>query len=163
MSKQSTFDYKILASYLLPKGILEFFDVTAVNEDHTGIIEETGDERILLHIYLDEKKIHEKKSGTTLSPMVFTESRQVNDFPIRDHKVVLHVRRRRWLTAEGRNVILDRYSLLADNTSYSKEFADALKKSLDTYPITARSLGLYFKVDGNNPGACLQGSSEWFP
>ncbi|UKI46432.1 MAG: hypothetical protein L6V92_01865 [Phocaeicola vulgatus] len=53
MSKQSTFDYKILASYLLPKGILEFFDVTAVNEDHTGIIEETCDERILLHIYLD--------------------------------------------------------------------------------------------------------------
>ncbi|UKI46433.1 MAG: hypothetical protein L6V92_01870 [Phocaeicola vulgatus] len=83
------------------------------------------------------KKIHEKKSGTTLSPMVFTESRQVNDFPIRDHKVVLHVRRRRWLTAEGRNVILDRYSLLADNTSYSKEFADVLKKYLDTYPITA--------------------------
>lgn len=35
MSKQSAFDYKILASYLLPKGILEFFDVTAVNEDHT--------------------------------------------------------------------------------------------------------------------------------
>ena len=39
MSKQSAFDYKILASYLLPKGILDFFDVTAVNEDHTGIIE----------------------------------------------------------------------------------------------------------------------------
>lgn len=68
MSKQLTFDYKILASYLLPKGILELFDVTAVNEDHTGIIEETGDERVLLHIYLDEKDARE--SGTTLSPMV---------------------------------------------------------------------------------------------
>lgn len=40
--------------------------------------------------------------------------------------------------------------MLADNTSYSKEFADVLKKYLDTYPITARSLGLYFKLDGNN-------------
>ena len=40
--------------------------------------------------------------------------------------------------------------MLADNTSYSKEFAGVLKKYLDTYPITARSLGLYFKVDGNN-------------
>ena len=97
ISKQSVFDYKILASYLLPKGILEFFDVTAVNEDHT-------------------------------------ESRQVNDFPIRDHKVVLHVRRLRWLTAEGRNIILDRYSLLADNTSYSKEFADVLKKIFGYLP-----------------------------
>ena len=34
MSKQSAFDYKILASNFLPKGILEFFDLTAVNEDH---------------------------------------------------------------------------------------------------------------------------------
>ncbi len=61
MNKQSTFDYKILASYLLPKGILEFFDVTAVNENHTGIIEYTGDERILLHIYLDEKDAREEE------------------------------------------------------------------------------------------------------
>ena len=30
MSKQSAFDYKILASYLLPKGIHDFFDATAV-------------------------------------------------------------------------------------------------------------------------------------
>ena len=133
MNKQPTFDYKILASYLLPKGILECFDVTAVNEDHTGIIEETGDERILLHIYLDEKDAREVE-WHDLKPNGFTESRQVNDFPIRDHKVVLHVRRRRWLTAEGRNVILDRYSLLADNTSYSKEFAGVLKKIFGYLP-----------------------------
>ncbi len=126
MSKQTAFDYKILASYLLPKGILEFFDVTDVNE-------ETGDERVLLHIYLDEKDTREEE-WHDLKPNGFTESRQVNDFPIRDHKVVLHVRRRRWLTAEGRNVVLDRYSLLADNTSYSKEFADVLKKIFGYLP-----------------------------
>lgn len=45
MSKGPAFDYKILASNLLPKSILEFFDVTDVTEDHTGIIEETGYER----------------------------------------------------------------------------------------------------------------------
>ena len=97
MNKQSTFDYKILASYLLPKGILEFFDVTAVNENHTSIIEDTGDERILLHIYLNEKEAREEE-WQDLKPNGFTESRQVNDFPIRDHKVVLHVRRRRTLS-----------------------------------------------------------------
>ena len=72
------------------------------------------------------KKDAREEEWHDLKPNGFTESRQVNDFPIRD-KVVLHVRRRRWLTAEGRNIILDRYSLLADNTSYSKEFADVLK------------------------------------
>ena len=97
MNKQSIFDYKILSSYLLPKGILEFFDVTAVNENHTGIIEYTGNERILLHIYLDEKDAREEE-WQDLKPNGFTESCQVNDFPIRDHKVVLHVRRRRTLS-----------------------------------------------------------------
>ena len=67
MSKQSAFDYKILASYLLPKGILEFFDVTSVNEDHTGIIEETGNERVLLHIYLERKRCTGRRVARTLS------------------------------------------------------------------------------------------------
>lgn len=79
MSMQSTLGYKIPASYLLPKGILEFFGVTGVNEDHIGIIEETGDERVVLHIYHDEKdimmrKMHEKKIGMTLAPMVLQKS-----------------------------------------------------------------------------------------
>lgn len=82
--KQQSFDYKILASYLLAKFILDFFDVTDVIEDHTGIIEETGDERALLHINLDEKET-----------------------------------RGRWLTPEGRNAVLDRYSLLTDNIGRS--------------------------------------------
>lgn len=63
-----------------------YFDV---NEDHTGIIEETGNERVLLHIYLDDAR---EEEWHDLKPNGFTESRQVNDFPIRD--------RRRWLTAE---------------------------------------------------------------
>ena len=133
MSRQSAFDYMILSNYFLPKGILEFFDITAVNEDHTGIIEDTGNERVLLHIYLDEKNARGEE-WHDLKPNGFTESRQVNDFPIRDHKIVLHVRRRRWLTAEGRNMILDRYSLLANNTSYSKEFANVLKNIFGYLP-----------------------------
>ena len=79
MSRQSAFDYMILASYFLPKGILEFFDVTAVNEDHTGIIEDTGNERVLLHISLDEK-MHAEKSGTTLSPMVLQKAVRLMTF-----------------------------------------------------------------------------------
>ena len=78
MSKQTAFDYKVLASYLLPKGILEFFDVTGVNEDHTGIIEETDDKRVLLHICLDEKDTREEE-WHELKPNGFTESRQIND------------------------------------------------------------------------------------
>ena len=79
MSKQSAFDYKILASYLLPKGILEYFDVTAVNENHTGIIEYTGD-NVSFFTSILTKKMHGKKSGTTLSPMVSRKAVRLTTF-----------------------------------------------------------------------------------
>lgn len=91
MSMQSTLGYKIPASYLLPKGILEFFGVTGVNEDHIGIIEETGDERVVLHIYHEEKDAREE-DWHDLGPNGFTKICQVNDFPLRNYKVVLRTR-----------------------------------------------------------------------
>ena len=119
MSKQSTLTIRFWQELLFPKG--GFFDVTAVNEDHTGVIEETGNERRVAssHIYLDEKDAR-KKSGDDKAINGFTESRQVNDFlsVITGSFFMSDVLD--GLTAAGRNIILDRYSLLADNTSYSK-------------------------------------------
>ena len=104
--KTNSFDYKTLASYLLPKDILKFFDVTGVEEVHTGNVDLTGTE----------------------IPNGFTETCDITDFPVRDHKVVLRIRRRRWLDAEGHNVVFKNYELAAAGTSYSKEFAGVLKK-----------------------------------
>ena len=43
MGKETnSFDYKTLASYLLPKDILKFFDVTGVQEEHTNKVDQTG-------------------------------------------------------------------------------------------------------------------------
>ena len=66
--------------------------------------------------------------GLDLRPNGFTEGCDVTDFPIRDHKVVLRIRRRRWLDADGHNAVFNNYELTAAGTSYSKEFADVLKK-----------------------------------
>ena len=41
-----------------------------------------------------------------------TEPTTIEDFPIRNRKVVLHVRRRRWLDKEGHNVIINPYPCL---------------------------------------------------
>ncbi len=163
--KTSTFDYKTLASFLLPDGILDFFDVTGVSEEHTGKYAETGAEKIKLHIYLDERDTHSDE-WHDLKPNGFTESREVTDFPVRDRKVILHVRRRRWIDSEGHNVVLNRYDLVANGTSYSKEFADVLKKKyLDTYPVTARSVAQIYKIDGRQLEwaykDCLSGFKDW--
>ena len=127
--------YQSLARVILPEGILEYFEVTDLYEEHTGIIEETGLERIIIHIHLDELDRREKE-WHDLKPNGFTEARLINDFPIRDHKVVLHVRRRRWLRAAGGSIILNHCSLVAEGTSYSEGFAVALKKILGHLPDT---------------------------
>jgi hypothetical protein len=127
--------YESLASILLPEGILDLFEVTQVTEEHTGRSDETGTEVRIIHIYLDEHDLRDKE-WHDLTPNGFTESRSINDFPIRDRKAVLHVRRRRWLDADGTSVILPHDNLTAEGTSYSKEFAGVLKKIFGYLPHT---------------------------
>ena len=55
-------------------------------------------------------------------PNGFTEASVVQNFPIRDRKVVLHVRRRRWINEQGKNVVQNVYPLIAKGTRYSQEF-----------------------------------------
>lgn len=129
----TTSAYEALLKIILPEDILEVFEVSNVSEEHTGIIEETGLERRIIHIHLDERDLRDKE-WHDLRPNGFTETHSINDFPIRDRKVVLHVRRRRWLDGNGKSVILPHESLTAPGTSYSREFADVLKKIFGHLP-----------------------------
>ena len=134
MTKPSTqFDYSTLVRYMLPKGILDSFEIKRVEEKDLGIKDETGTEIRVLHIYLDERDLRDTV-WHDLKPNGFTESREFNDFPLREYKVVLHVRRRRWLSADGKNIILDSPALVADGTSYSVEFAAFLKEVVGYLP-----------------------------
>lgn len=85
---------------MLPEGILEYFDVVRVDEEPSPKSDTLY--TTILHIHLD--------------------------FPIRDRKVVLHVRRRRWINGQGKNTVLDVYPLMAKGTRYSQEFADFFKE-----------------------------------
>ena len=128
MKKQPTqFDYSTLVSYMLPKGILDSFEINRIEEEDLGIKDETGTEIRVLHIYLDERDLRDEV-WHDLKPNGFTEAREFNDFPVREYKVVLCVRRRRWLPADEKNIILDSPALVADGTSYSVEFAAFLKE-----------------------------------
>ena len=98
-----------LVSFLLPEGMLSYFDIVRIDED-TSVKQKvyTGG---VLHIYLDELD-NRTADQQQLRPNGFTEPTLVSDFPIRDKKTVLHIRRRRWLDGEGKNVILNVYNLV---------------------------------------------------
>ena len=124
---ETSFEYETLVRYMLPQGMLDYFDVTDVREEIINRKDEAGSTVHILHIYLDERDLRDK-AWHDLKPNGFTEPRHIDDFPMRGRKVQLHVRRRRWTDANGRNVILDSPSLVAKGTSYSVEFAECLKK-----------------------------------
>ena len=129
----NTFDSSSLLRYMFPKGLLDYFEITNAEEEHTGKYDETNTEIVILHVYLDERDLRDKE-WHDLQPNGFTEPRIIHDFPLRELKVALHVRRRRWLADDGGNVILNRIPLAADGTSYSAEFADFLKETLGYIP-----------------------------
>lgn len=119
--------YEFFASFFLPDGMIDWFEIVRVSEEpNKG--KKKYDELFtnILHIYLDER---DNRDGEELGlkPIGFTEPTVVSDYPIRNRKVILHIRRRRYMDADGRNVILNHYPLKADGTELSVEFGAFLK------------------------------------
>ena len=52
-----------------------------------------------------------------------TKTIQINDFPIRDHRTILHVRRRRWKDDDGKSYSKD-WQLVARGTHNSHPYSD---------------------------------------
>ena len=115
--------YKGLAIYILPDGVTNYFDLVYFSEEPARKVDQLY--KTELHLYLDERD-NRPEGFAGIKPNGFTEEKQILDFPVRNRRTVLHVRRRRWLTAEGKSVIVplaDAAKIAYEGTSYSKELA----------------------------------------
>lgn len=120
----------MLAYIILPSSILDWFELVDVQEKedvYKRKPEETVWSEMTIHVYLDEKDNRTDKNRESLRPNGFTEATVVQDFPLRDRKVYLHIRRRRWLSEDGHNVIINMHPIVSKGTQLSKEFAAFLK------------------------------------
>lgn len=118
-----------IISFFLPEGMIDWFEVVNIKEEsNTGTAQADVLYKSVLNIYLDER---DNRTGENmgLKPNGFTEPTIIKDYPIRNRKVLLHVRRRRYLDADNRNIILNQYPLTADGTKVSVEFGIFLKDS----------------------------------
>ena len=87
-----------------------------------------------LHLFLDEcNVVPDEYKDLSLSPNGFYEESTLKDFPLRKKKVILHVRRRRWVDAAGKSYSR-RWDLVAGGTRYSKEFVSFLKEASGYLP-----------------------------
>jgi hypothetical protein len=116
---------KTLAQVVLPSQILEYFVVTGVEQTSTEI-----------HIGLDEQMNEELSKDDNIESKGFMAAVSVTDFPIRDHRVILKIRRRRWLdTRTGKSFTLPiDLEVVATGTRYSKEFGAFLKETYGDVP-----------------------------
>jgi len=114
-----------LAQVVLPSQILDYFVVVGVEQTPTEI-----------HISLDERMNEELSSDIHFESKGFMATVNVTDFPIRDHKVILKIRRRRWSdTRTGKSFSLPiDLDVVAKGTRYSKEFGAFLKETYGDVP-----------------------------
>lgn len=100
-----------LLKYVLPGELVDYFELVSIKEESEE-----------LHLYLDGLNIiPQEYEDQSLSSNGFYKESTIKDFPLRDRKVLLHVRRRR-VDASG-NSYSRNWELTATGTRYSKGFA----------------------------------------
>ncbi len=116
---------EVLARIVLPSEILSYFSVVGVEQTSTEI-----------HIHLDELMNPSLSHDVHFESKGFMETVSVTDFPIRDHKVLLKIRRRRWTdTRTGKSFSIPiNLDVVCKGTRYSKEFGAFLKETYGDFP-----------------------------
>ena len=115
----------MLAQVVLPAQILEYFAIVGVEQTSTEI-----------HISLDERMQPVLSNDVNIESKGFMDAVSVTDFPIRDHKVILRIRRRRWIdvrSGKSFSIPID-LDIVAKGTRYSKEFGAFLKETYGDVP-----------------------------
>jgi hypothetical protein len=109
--------YRDLVKLLLPAELFEYFVITRLVVEGRSVT-----------VFLDELDIKPTAyPDQKLTSKGFHAESIVQDFPIRNKAVFLHIRRRRWLIESTGEVVSREWGSVAEGTRYTKSFADFLK------------------------------------
>lgn len=110
-------NFQQIAEFLLPEGLLDFFEIEEVYKTDEGF-----------HIHLIEKNIIPKEyHNQKLLSKGFLPEVKIQDFPMRGKAVFLHIKRRRWQVESSGEIISRDWKLVSSGTRITQEFADFLK------------------------------------
>ena len=111
---------KELMKFLLPAGTLDYFELTHIVKDKEGLV-----------LFLEEKNLPPAEyQNQPLHSKGFLPEVRVQDFPIREHKVILSIKRRRWENATTAEIVSRNWDLVMQGARLTKEFALFLKGAL---------------------------------
>ena len=111
-----------LVKLILPEGMLEEFELRWIEEKNEEV-----------YLYLDERTqvptLPEQYKGLAIRSKGLTYPIQIQDFPIRDRRCVLVIRRRKWKISGVKELIISELTLNKDGTKLTRGFADFLKEA----------------------------------
>lgn len=120
---------------VLPQYLLDYFDLVDVKSRDIPVNERMGLESGEVTFYLDElDDLRCKEEGHTYRPNGFYEASKVKDFPLRDKRVTLIIRRRRWIDEQTGKSVGNKYSITTEGTRHTLEFAAFLKEAFGYVP-----------------------------
>ncbi len=109
--------YLALVRFLLPEGMLNYFELSKIVEAIPG-----------LHIYLEEKNVPPTEyKDQKLESKGFLPEIYIQDFPIRNQRVTLCIKGRRWEIKDTGAIVNRDWNIVQQGTRMTKEFADFLK------------------------------------
>ena len=113
----STSQFRTLIKLLLPEEIFTYFELHNIEVKNNEV-----------HAFLDELNIipNDYKDEKSTSKGFYPTS-TIQDFPIRDKPLFLHVRRRRWQIDSTGEVVSRNWNTVAKGTRLTKDFATFLK------------------------------------
>ena len=124
-----------LVGYMLPPTLLDCFDVVRVEERAIEEKDRKGLERGEVIIHLEEhNEFRTPEEGHTYRPNGFYEASRINDFPLRDRRVTLFLRRRCWVDEQTGKSVGNKYNIVTEGTRHTVEFAAFLKETFGYVP-----------------------------
>lgn len=118
--------------YMLQE-LSKMFFPKEISENFTIVKLDSTEESMLIHLE-ELDVIHSPEDGHEYEKNGFYPASQVRDFPIRDRKLTLSIKRRRWIDKTIGKSYSNNYELVAEGTRHSKEFAAFLKDALGQIP-----------------------------
>ncbi len=109
--------YIDLLKFILPELLVTHFTIT-----------KHSTEQKTLHLFFEEKKdLPGEVPDRKLIAHGFHKEITIQDFPLRGKTVYLHIKRRRWLDKNTKQVVQRNWDLVAQGTRMTVEFAAFLK------------------------------------
>jgi hypothetical protein len=116
--------YKVLLQAILPADLFDYFEIVQV------IVNEKT-----IDVHLDElNNLPEGYQSEKLISKGFHPAVVIQDFPIRERALFLHVRRRKWQVESSGKIISREWDITAKGARYTKGFAAFLKELFGQIP-----------------------------